>query len=64
MSKKTRDGEPGKARSMVGERAPPPLSEELIAKLQAAVNAAQRKHDKRNRVSGDTKEPSPTAKDQ
>jgi hypothetical protein len=64
MSKKTRDGEPGKDRPMVDERAPPPLSEELITKLQAAVNAARRKHDTRKPVVGETKEPPLTAKDQ
>lgn len=64
MSKKTRDGDPGKARPMMSERAPPPLSEELIIKLQAAVNAARRKHDTRNRVGGETNDPSATAKDQ
>lgn len=64
MSKKTRDGDPRKARPMMGEHSPPPLSEELITKLQAAVNAAQRKHDTRNPASGETKERPATAKDQ
>jgi hypothetical protein len=43
MSKKTSDGEPRISRLTNGERTPPPLSEQLIAKLQGAVEAAQRK---------------------
>jgi len=43
MSKKTNDGEPRIARLTNGERTPPLLSEKLIAKLQGAVEAAQRK---------------------
>ena len=74
MSKKTKGGEPRHARPMMVERAPPLLSEELINKLQAAVSAAHRKHDMRNRageetlgegtVSEGTRKPSLTAKDQ
>jgi hypothetical protein len=44
MPKKNQDAEPKDATPMQGERAPPPLSEEMIAKLQAAVEAARRKH--------------------
>jgi hypothetical protein len=43
MSNGTNDGRPKKDRPMMDEAAPPPLSEELIAKLQRAVSAAQRK---------------------
>jgi hypothetical protein len=43
MSKKTNDGEPRTVRLTNGERTPPLLSEKLIAKLQGAVEAAQRK---------------------
>lgn len=69
MSKKTKGGEPRHGRPMMAERAPPFLSEELVAKLQAAVNAAHRKHHMRNRVgeetvSQETQETSLTAKDQ
>jgi hypothetical protein len=69
MTKKTKGGEPRHARPMMAERAPPLLSEELITKLQAAVSAAHRKLDMRDRVSGETvsqetRETSRTAKDQ
>jgi hypothetical protein len=55
--------------AMMAERAPPLLSEQLITKFQAAVSAAHRKHDMRNRVSEETvgeetRKPSLTAKDQ
>jgi hypothetical protein len=63
MPKKTNDRESSYTRSMQGERAPPLLSEELIAKLQGAVNAARRKHDVKNRVSEEIKESASTAKD-
>jgi hypothetical protein len=44
MLKKTRDGKPKQSSSNAGEPpAPPFLSEKLIAQLQGAVNAAQRK---------------------
>ena len=43
MSKGTYDGRPQEGCPMTDEAAPPPLSEELIAKLQNAVSAAQRK---------------------
>ena len=43
MSKKTSDGESRITRLTNGERTPPLLSEKLIAKLQGAVEAAQRK---------------------
>lgn len=43
MSKGTNDGRPKEVRSKTGEATPPPLSEKLIAKLQMAVGAAQRK---------------------
>lgn len=43
MSKKTSDGESRMGRLTNGERTPPLLREKLIAKLQGAVEAAQRK---------------------
>jgi hypothetical protein len=43
MPKKARDGRPKKERPMTGEATPPRLNEELIAQLQNAVRAAQRK---------------------
>ncbi len=43
MSKKTSDGESSIDPLSDGERTPPPLCEKLIAKLQGAVEAAQRK---------------------
>jgi hypothetical protein len=43
MSKGTNDGRPKEDRPKTGEATPPPLSEKLIAKLQMAVGAAQRK---------------------
>jgi len=44
MSKGSNDGRPKRGRRpMMVEATPPPLGEELIAKLQNAVNAAQRK---------------------
>jgi hypothetical protein len=43
MSKRTREGRPAQSDSNVGEPTPPLLSEKLIAELQGAVNAAQRK---------------------
>jgi hypothetical protein len=48
MSKGTNDGRPKEGRPKegrpkTGEATPPPLSEKLIAKLQMAVGAAQRK---------------------
>jgi hypothetical protein len=39
---KTGDAEPIDVRPMKSERAPPLLNEKLIAKLQSAVEAAQR----------------------
>lgn len=47
MSKKASDGESTIARLTYGERTPPLLSEKLIAKLQGAVEAAQRKRSNR-----------------
>jgi hypothetical protein len=51
MSKRTRDGGPKRSSLIAGEPTPQYLSEKLIAELQGAVNAAQRKrmphsHDK------------------
>ena len=51
MSKRTRHGRLKRPSSIAGEPTPPLLSEKLIAELQGAVNAAQRKrmphsHDK------------------
>jgi len=43
LSKKTSDGDSEITRPINGERTPPLLSEKLIAKLQGAVEAAQRK---------------------
>jgi hypothetical protein len=43
MSKKTSEGAPRITRPTNGERTPPLLSEKLIAKLQGAVDAAQRR---------------------
>jgi hypothetical protein len=43
MAKKPGDGRPQKGRPRTAQASPPPLSEELIAKLQGAVEAAQRK---------------------
>jgi hypothetical protein len=42
MSKRTSDFRPTDPGLTRGEPGPPPLSEELIAKLQKAVTAAQR----------------------
>jgi hypothetical protein len=63
MSKKMSGGEPSEARLLKGERAPPLLSEELIAKLQGAVNAAQRKRTLQPSMQ-ETKETALTVKDQ
>jgi hypothetical protein len=43
MSKRTREDGPKESSSIAGEPTPPFLSEKLIAQLQGAVNAAQRK---------------------
>jgi len=43
MPKRTNDGRPKEDRPLTDESNPPLLSEELIAKLQNAVSAAQRK---------------------
>jgi hypothetical protein len=43
MSKRENGCEPKKVRPMPGEAAPPLLSDKLIAQLQNAVSAAQRK---------------------
>jgi hypothetical protein len=43
MSKRTNDGMPEEGCPMTEQANPMPLSEELIAKLQNAVRAAQRK---------------------
>jgi hypothetical protein len=40
---------------MQGERAPPPLSEEMIGKLQAAVDAARRERMPRHNPATDPK---------
>jgi hypothetical protein len=58
MSKRTPEGRPKQSDSIVGEPAPPFLSEKLIAQLQGAVTAAQRKRmshpiDKRGNRSAD-----------
>jgi hypothetical protein len=43
MSKKTSEGASRNTHPIHGERTPPLLSEKLVAKLQGAVEAAQRK---------------------
>jgi hypothetical protein len=43
MFKRTRDGRPKRPSIIAGEPTPQFLSEKLIAELQGAVNAAQRK---------------------
>lgn len=43
MSKRTREDGPKESSSLAGEPRPPFLCEKLIAQLQGAVNAAQRK---------------------
>jgi hypothetical protein len=43
MPKRTSDGRPEQSRLNAGEPTPPFLSEKLIAQLQGAVSAAQRK---------------------
>jgi hypothetical protein len=43
MSKRTREDGPKESSSIAGEPTPSFLSEKLIAQLQGAVNAAQRK---------------------
>jgi hypothetical protein len=43
MPKRTNDGRPEEGYPMTEQATPMPLSEELIAKLQNAVRAAQRK---------------------
>jgi hypothetical protein len=57
MSKRTRHGRLKRSSSIAGEPTPPFLSEKLIAQLQGAVSAAQRKrtphsHDKREHRRG------------
>jgi hypothetical protein len=50
MSKKTSEGASKDIRPPKGEHTPPPLlSEKLVAKLQAAVEAAQRKRTSQHR---------------
>jgi hypothetical protein len=53
MPKKDDDDKPRSARPVRGERPPPPLSEKLIAQLQGAVDAAQRKRGARPRQTPD-----------
>jgi hypothetical protein len=55
MPKKSQDAEPKDAGPMQGERAPPPLSEEMIGKLQAAVDAARRERMPRHNPATDPK---------
>jgi hypothetical protein len=43
MSKGTNEGRSKEGRPKTDQASPPPLSEKLIAKLQMAVGAAQRK---------------------
>jgi hypothetical protein len=60
MSKKTRDGESGIDHPSNGERTPPLLCEKLIAKLQGAVEAAQRKRTQPNTRATDPDDDSST----
>lgn len=55
MSKKTRDGQPKQSDLSAGEPTPPLLSEKLIAQLQGAVNAAQRKRMSHSVVKGENR---------
>jgi hypothetical protein len=55
MSKKTRRGRLKRSGLMAGEPTPPFLSEQLIAELQGAVNAAQRKRMPHSRDRGETR---------
>jgi hypothetical protein len=43
MSKRANGGNPKSGEAMTREKAPPLLSEKLIAQMQSAVSAAQRK---------------------
>lgn len=53
MPKHDADDVPKNPRPDKGERMPPPLSTELIAKLQAAVAAARRKRLRQSPVEAD-----------
>jgi hypothetical protein len=57
IPKKPLDGKPTKSRLDFGARTPPPLSEELIAKLQGAVRAAQQKKDPQSGQPSDSNNP-------
>jgi hypothetical protein len=57
IPKKAGDGKPKKSRRLSGEPTPPPLSEELIAQLQGAVSAAQRKKIPHGRQPRDPSDP-------
>jgi hypothetical protein len=57
IPKKADDGKTKRSRLLSGEPAPPPLSEELIAQLQGAVSAAQRKKSAHSRQPRDPSDP-------
>jgi hypothetical protein len=57
IPKKTDDRKPKKSRLISGGPTPPPLSEELIAQLQGAVSAAQRKKISHGRQTRDPSDP-------
>jgi hypothetical protein len=53
MFKRTRDGKPKRSSIIAGEPTPQFLSEKLIAELQGAVIAAQRKRTRDSRDEGE-----------
>ena len=55
MPKKDEHTDKKTSRPASGERMPPPLGTDLIAKLQAAVEAAQRKRLAQSATQGDPK---------
>jgi hypothetical protein len=57
IPKKADDGNTKKSRLLSGGPIPPPLSEELIAQLQGAVSAAQRKKISQGRQPRDPNDP-------
>jgi hypothetical protein len=57
IPKKAEDGKTKRSRLLSGGPAPPPLSEELIAQLQGAVSAAQRKKGADSRQPRDPNDP-------
>jgi len=55
MPKRTREDGPQESSSTAGEPTPAFLSEKLIAQLQGAVNAAQRKRKPHSNDKGDSR---------